>query len=109
LAGKTHVVEAQDGSVKTLEIGPEDFGFEVRALDHLRGGDTDANARIVSAVLDGSRTDEARALVIMNAAAALYLGGAASDLREAAQLAAHAIDSGAAREKLELLIDATVG
>ena len=109
LAGKTHVVEAQNGVVKTFEIEPSDFGFEVRALDHLRGGDTDANARIVSAVLDGSRTDEARALVIMNAAAALYLGGGASDLREGAKLAANAIDTGAAREKLDLLIEATVG
>lgn len=109
LAGKTHVAEAFEGSVKTFEIEPRDFGVEARALDHLRGGDTDANARIVSAVLDGSRTDEARTLVIMNAAAALYLGGAAPDLREGARLAADAIDSGAAREKLELLIEATVG
>ena len=74
LAGKTHVAEAQNGEVKTFEIGPEDFGFEVRSLDHLRGGDTEANAAIVSAVLDGSRKDEARALVMMNAAAALLLG-----------------------------------
>src|SRR5918995_4232125 len=71
LAGKTHVAEAFQGSVKTFEIEPCDFGFEVRALDHLRGGDTDANARIVNDVLEGSRTDEARELVIMNAAAAL--------------------------------------
>ncbi len=99
LAGKTHVAEAQNGEVKTFEIEPEDFGFEVRSLDHLRGGDTDANARIVSAVLDGSRTDEARALVIMNAAAALFVGGAAADLREGAKLAANAIDSGAAQLK----------
>ena len=109
LAGRTCVAEAKDGEVKVFEIGPDDFGFEVRALDHLRGGDTEANAGIVSAVLDGSRTDEARTLVIMNAAAALFLGGAAADLREGAELAANAIDSGAAREKLELLIEATVG
>lgn len=109
LAGKTFVAEAQNGEVKTFEIQPEDFGFEVRPLDHLRGGDTEANARIVNAVLDGSRTDEARALVIMNAAAALFIGGMAADLREGAKLAANAIDSGDAKEKLELLIDATVG
>ena len=109
LDGKTFVAEAQNGEVKTFDIEPGDFGFEVRALDHLRGGDTEENARIVSAVLEGSRTDEARALVIMNAAAALFVGGAAGDLREGAKLAANAIDSGAAREKLELLIDATVG
>jgi anthranilate phosphoribosyltransferase len=109
LAGKTHVCEAVNGEVRSFEIGPEDFGFEVRTLDHLRGGDTDANAAIVDAVLDGSRTDEARALVVMNAAAALFLGGVASDLRDGARIAANAIDSGAARRKLELLIEATIG
>ena len=95
--------------MRSFETAPEDFGFEVRKLDHLRGGDTDANAAIVDAVLDGSRTDEARALVVINAAAALFLGGAAADLREGAKLAADAIDSGAARRKLEMLIEATVG
>jgi anthranilate phosphoribosyltransferase len=48
-------------------------------------------------------------LVVMNAAAALFLGGAAADLREGARIAAHAIDTGEALRKLELLIDATVG
>jgi anthranilate phosphoribosyltransferase len=109
LAGKTYVAEAFEGAVRSFEIGPEDFGFEVRSLDHLRGGDTDANAAIVGAVLAGTRTDEARALVVMNAAAALHLGGVASDLREGARIAAHAIDSGEAIRKLELLIEATVG
>jgi anthranilate phosphoribosyltransferase len=107
LAGKTHVAEAQNGEVKTFEIGPEDFGFEVGKIEHLRGGDADANAEIVSGVLSGERKDEARALVIMNAAAALFLGGAADDLREGAKLAANAIDSGEARRKLDLLIEAT--
>jgi len=109
LAGKTHVAEAQNGEVKTFEIGPQDFGFEVGAIEHLRGGDAEANAEIVSAVLAGERRDEARALVIMNAAAALFLGGAAVDLREGAKLAANAIDSGEARRKLELLIETTSG
>jgi anthranilate phosphoribosyltransferase len=109
LAGKTHVAEALDGEVKTFEIGPEEFGFQVGPIEHLRGGDAEANARIVDAVLTGERTDEARALVIMNAAAALFLGGAASDLREGAKLAAEAIDGGEARRKLELLIEATSG
>ena len=109
LAGTTHVAEAVNGELRTFQIAPEDFGFEVRSLEHLRGGDTDANAEIVSAVLDGTRRDEARALVIMNAAAALFLGGAAGDLHEAARLAAEAIDSGEAQHKLDLLIDATSG
>lgn len=109
LAGKTHVAEARNGEVKTFEISPREFGFEVGRIEHLRGGDADANAEIVSGVLAGERTDEARALVIMNAAAALVLGGAAADLGEGAKLAAEAIDSGEARRKLELLVEATSG
>jgi anthranilate phosphoribosyltransferase len=107
LAGKTHVAEAHDGRVNQFEIDPGEFGLCAASLDHLRGGDTEANARIVRGVLDGSREDEARALVIMTAAAALLLGGVASDLREGASRAAEAIDSGAARSKLEMLIQAT--
>jgi anthranilate phosphoribosyltransferase len=109
LAGKTYVAEAQNNVVKTFEIAPQEFGFDVGAIEHLRGGDAEANAEIVSGVLAGERRDEARALVIMNAAAALFLGGAAGDLREGAKLAADAIDTGEARRKLELLIEATSG
>ena len=107
LAGKTHVAEAHHQQVRTFEIDPGDFGLSTASLDHLRGGDTEANARIVRAVLDGSRHDEARSLVIMTAAAALVLGGVAADLREAATLAAEAIDSGAALSKLDMLVQAT--
>src|SRR5215211_4911986 len=97
LAGKTHVAEAVNGRVRTFQIAPRDFGFEGRELDHLRGGDTEANAAIVRAVLERKRHDEARKLVIVNAAAALFLGEAAADLREGAKMAAEAIDSGAAQ------------
>jgi anthranilate phosphoribosyltransferase len=108
LAGKTHVAEARDGQVRTFDIEPRDFGLEIRSLEHLRGGDTEANAQIVREILSRARHDEARALVVANAAAALYLGGAAADLREGAKMAAESIDTGAALAKLEQLIDATV-
>ena len=107
LAGKTHVAEARRGEVKVFEIAPEDFGLDAGRLDHLRGGDTEANAAIVRAVLEGKRKDEARALVIMTAGAALLLGGVAGDLRDGARRAAEAIDSGAALAKLERLVQAT--
>jgi len=107
LAGKTHVAEARDGEVRTFEIAPDDFGFDAASLEHLRGGDTEANAAIVRAVLEQKRHDEARRLVIVTAAAALLLGGVAEDLREGARRAAEAIDSGAALAKLEHLIEAT--
>ena len=107
LAGKTHVAEARSGEVRTFGIAPDDFGFDSAALDHLRGGDTEANAAIVRAVLEQKRRDEARRLVIMTAAAALLLGGVVDNLRDGARRAAEAIDSGAALAKLERLIEAT--
>jgi anthranilate phosphoribosyltransferase len=76
-------------------------------LDHLRGGDADANARIIRAVLSGERRDEARALVVANAAAALFVGGKADALSDAASLAEQSIDSGAAQQKLAGLIRET--
>ncbi len=107
LAGQTHVAEARGSEVKTFAISPQDFGFEAAALEHLRGGDTEANATIVRAVLAGERHDEARKLVIMTAAAALLLGGVVESLRDGSSRAAEAIDSGAAMAKLERLVQVT--
>jgi anthranilate phosphoribosyltransferase len=107
LAGKTHVGEASAGGVRLFEIAPEDFDLERAPLETLRGGDAEENARIILGVLEGKRRDAARALVRINAAAALHVGGAAEDLRAAARLATESIDSGAAREKLARLVEAT--
>ena len=107
LAGKTFVAEASEGSVKTFTIAPRDFGLTESALDHLRGGDADANAQIIRAVLSGELGEEARALIVINAAAALFVGGKAETLSEAARLAETSIDSGAALMKLKQLVNAT--
>lgn len=107
LAGKTFVAEARDNTVRTFQIAPPDFGLMVVALDHLRGGDAEANAEIIRNVLAGKRRDEARALIVINAAAALLVGGKAETLQDAAKLAEESIDTGAALNKLEQLIKAT--
>ena len=107
LTGKTFVAEARGGKVNTFQIEPGDFGLSCATLDHLRGGDTEANARIVREVLSGSRRDEARSLVLMTAAAALVVGEVEQDLRKAAGLAEQSINSGAAVRKLDELIHAT--
>jgi anthranilate phosphoribosyltransferase len=109
LAGTTLVGEAGASRVRLFEIAPEEFGLTRAPLDNLRGGDAAENARIIRDVLEGRRKDAARALVVANAAAALHVGGAAEDLRAAARLASESIDSGAARDKLERLIEATNG
>ena len=107
IADKTFVAEASDGGVRNFEIEPSDFGFRRAGLDRLRGGDAEDNAAIIRAVLSGVRRDEARTLVIVNAAAALHVGGVANDLREGARLAAESIDEGAAMVKLQGLVEAT--
>jgi anthranilate phosphoribosyltransferase len=107
LADSTFVAETKNGDVRTFEITPEDFGLDRSALNNLRGCDAEGNAAIIRDVLNGKRKDEARALVVINAATALYVGGAASDFREGVRLAAESIDKGLAAEKLNRLIEIT--
>ena len=109
LADKTFVAEALNGAVRSFEIEPEAFGIDRVALDGLGGGDAEANAAIIRSVLSGVRRDAARLLVIINAAAALHVGGFAEDLRAGTLLAEESIDSGAAQMKLEQLIRMSVG
>jgi anthranilate phosphoribosyltransferase len=107
IAGETFVAEARDHHVRVFEISPDDFGLETAEIRHLSGGDAAANAEIIRSVLAGTRRDEARSLAIVNAAAALFVGGLAADLYTAARLAEHSIDTGAALNKLEELVRAT--
>ena len=107
LNGPTKVAEVCEGGVRAFEVTPEEFGLRRSALDSLRGGDAEANARVIREVLSGARRDAARDLVIVNAASALFVGGEAGDLREAAALAGRSIDEGAALSKLELLAEET--
>ena len=107
ISDSTLVAEADGGRVRTLEVTPEDFELPRATLEELRGGDAEQNARIIRDVLTGTRRDAARALVLANAAAALYVGGMAEELPQAAQLAARSIDEGRAHIKLEQLIKLT--
>ena len=109
LAAETFVAEAHQGSIKTFQIEPVDFGLERSTLEHLRGGDAETNAQIIREVLAGNRQDEARSLIVANAATALFVGGAANTLFKAARLAQESIDSGAALAKLKQLVEATNG
>lgn len=107
ITGATFVAEAHGGSVSAFEVGPQDFGLDVAEIRHLCGGDAEANAQIINDVLSGTRRDAARSLVVANAAAALFVGGRAPDLRAAARLAEQSINDGAALSKLEQLVKAT--
>ena len=84
-------------------VYPEDLGFERVGLETIRGGTPQENAAIVRRVLKGEKGPR-RDVVLMNAAAALVAGDSAESLREGAEIAADALDSGKAWEKLEGLI-----
>jgi len=107
LADSTFVAETENGDVRTFEIKPEDFGLQRSPVSNLRGCDAEGNAEIIRDVLNGKRKDQARALVVINAATALYVGGAAGDFREGVRLAEESIDKGMAAEKLDRLIKKT--
>lgn len=107
--GETRVAEVSEEGVRIFSVGPEDFGLRREPLEGLRGGGAEENARIIREVLAGERRDAGRSLVVANAAAALYVGGRAPDLSEAARLAERSIDEGAALSKLEALAEATNG
>jgi anthranilate phosphoribosyltransferase len=106
ITGASRITELKNGEVKTYTIEPEDFGLTRAGLAEIKGGDAGHNAGLVAGVLDGEKSAR-RDIVLLNAAAALVAGNAASDLSEGVQLAAAAIDSGAASSKLQRLIDFT--
>ncbi|MEP7341919.1 MAG: anthranilate phosphoribosyltransferase [Acidobacteriota bacterium] len=103
LAGKTFVHEAIAGDVRRFEVTPEDFGLQRTSLDNLRGGSAEENAATVRAILAGERKDVARDLVLINAAASLFVAGIAHDFNDSINLARQALEDGAALNRLELL------
>lgn len=110
LATKTIVHEATPDSVRSFEIAPEDFDLESCSLEQLRGGSAEENAALIRAVLNGehgARFEAARDLILLNAAAALFVAEVADDYQSAAALAAQALRTGAAVQKLTALIEAT--
>ena len=109
ITGETFIAacSARTG-VKTFTISPEEFGLQRRLVTQRREGPIE-NARVTRAILDGKNSDfvVARDLVVINAAAALYLAGVAKDFRNATAMACESIDSGQAASKLEALIRET--
>lgn len=104
--GPTKVTELKDGKVHTFEVSPQDAGVASATLADLKGGDATVNAQAIRDVLAGE-PGPFRDIVLMNAGAALIVGGKAKDLREGAERAARAIDNGAAAQALDKLVAIT--
>lgn len=103
LSAPTRICEIRDGWFKSYTITPEEFGFARCKKEDLRGGTPEENARITLAILNGENGPK-RDAVLLNAGAALYIGGKARSMKEGIELAAALIDSGKAAETLQKLI-----
>lgn len=106
IAARTRVIEVKGGGTEEHYVEPGDFGFAMAELEQVAGGTPEENAAISRAVLAGERGPR-RDLVLLNAGAAIYLGGVAESLSAGVEKAAATVDSGAGRELLERLIAAT--
>ena len=101
--GESRVSEVREGVVRSFTVRPEDFGMPRAAITDLRGGDREQNAQLIRGLLDGEAGPK-RDIVLMNSAAALVAGARARDLKDGVSRAVEAIESGAARSKLEALV-----
>jgi anthranilate phosphoribosyltransferase len=106
--GDTVIAELGNGAIRTYTIRCDTYGIAIAQPADLTGGDPQHNARIIQDILQGER-GAARDIVLMNAGAAIYVGGLARDMHEGIRLAAASIDSGNASARLNALVDATQG
>ena len=104
--GATRVAELRGGMVKTFEVTPADAGLLPARLSDLMGGDAETNAAAIRDVL-ADKKGPFRDIVLLNTAAALVVAGKADSLGAGVDLAAGAIQSGAAQGALDKLIEIT--
>ena len=104
----SYVAELKDGQVNSFEITPEDAGLPLATLVDLKGGDAATNADAITRLLAGEASPY-RDIVALNAGAALVVAGKAPTLNTAVNMAAQAINDGAARAALDKLIKISSG
>src|SRR4051794_14654884 len=101
VSGTTRAVELRDGEIHSFSITPEALGLETHPADAVGAADPDQSAAVARAVMSGTASAAERALTLVNAGAAIYVGGGAASLEEGVRAAERAIDSGAALDALE--------
>jgi len=105
--GKTKIsLFKSRGKIETYYITPENFGLKRAAMSDLKGGDPSYNAKVITGILEG-KTGPRRDIVLLNSAAAIYLGGGAGSIEEGIEMAEISIDSKEAARTLMKLKDIT--
>lgn len=100
LSAPTSVCEFRDGWFRRYEVTPEEFGFTRCQKTDIRGGDPAENAQVTRDILNGA-TGPKTDIVLLNAGAAIYVGGKADSIKAGIEKARELITSGAAKKKLE--------
>ena len=103
IAGRTRVIEVREGGTSEWFTEPGDFGLQAGSLEDVAGGEPEDNAVMVREVLLGE-LGAARDISLLNAGAAIYVGGGAPDLAGGVEAARRAVDSGAAQAVLDRLV-----
>lgn len=103
VTGPTHVAELKDGMIRRFDVRPLDVGIQERNPEDLKGGEPAECAKIILDILQGWK-GATRDICVINAAAAIVVGGKAEDLGEGVKLARDSIDTGKALEVLEKLV-----
>jgi anthranilate phosphoribosyltransferase len=107
LSGPSWVAELRDARVHTYRFTPAEAGLSECSQDELRGGDAAQNAAILRAIVENRASAAQRDISLLNAGAALYVGGAAERIGAGVELARAALDNGAAARTLDALIEFT--
>lgn len=106
VTGKTVVAELRDGMVKKYQLDPSELGLKKRKLEELKGGQTsEENAEIILSVFKGEEKEAKRDIVLLNAAAAIYVTQNEADFNDALEKAIESLDSGNALSKLNQFIE----
>jgi anthranilate phosphoribosyltransferase len=106
LSGPTHVAELKHDFITEYVIEPKQFGIDVAPIEAIQVKDAaESRARVLGVL--ANEKGASRDIVILNAAAALYVAGVAGSLWDGVALAREAIESGAARRKLDQLVKFT--
>jgi anthranilate phosphoribosyltransferase len=100
LTGESHIAELKKGKIKSYKIDPDELGLEICFSEDLKGGTPEENAAIIEGILN-SQTGPKRDIVVLNAAAAIYVAGKAKSIELGIACAIESIDSGKARDKLK--------
>ena len=104
IADRTRVVEVADGRTDEWFVEAEDLGLGIAPLETILGGDPDQNAGVTRSILEGAQGPQ-RDVALLNAGAAIFVGGSAVNLGDGVEQARQAVDSGAAADVLARLID----